>query len=147
MKVSVVHWCSITSKRWRKMLAGVLLLLDNALVHSEYVTQAETANCSFELLFHPPYSLELTPSEFFLCPKNQIPPALSLFWKKWWGHMSCGGVFEVPGCPLSFRDGNKNAWALSGQVHWCQGGTIVKIRENCFSDFFWVRLRNFERLT
>lgn len=60
---------AIKQKRPGKLRAGVLLLQDNAPVHTAQVAVAEAANCGFELLPHPPYSPDLAPSDFFLFPK------------------------------------------------------------------------------
>ena len=51
------------------MLHGLLLLQDNAPVHTAQVAVAEATKCGFELLPHPPYSPDLAPSDFYLFPK------------------------------------------------------------------------------
>ncbi|XP_030003909.1 histone-lysine N-methyltransferase SETMAR-like [Sphaeramia orbicularis] len=56
----------IKAKRRGKLRAGVLLLQDNAPVHTAQVAVAEAHNCGFELLPHPPYSPDLAPSDFYL---------------------------------------------------------------------------------
>uniref|UniRef100_A0A672ZDH7 Mos1 transposase HTH domain-containing protein n=1 Tax=Sphaeramia orbicularis TaxID=375764 RepID=A0A672ZDH7_9TELE len=50
----------IKAKRRGKLRAGVLLLQDNAPVHTAQVAVAEAHNCGFELLPHPPYSPDLS---------------------------------------------------------------------------------------
>ena len=59
---------AIKSKRQGKLCAGVLLLQDNAPVHTAQVAVTEAERCGFELLPHAPYSPDLAPSEFYLFP-------------------------------------------------------------------------------
>ncbi len=59
---------AIKEKRRGKLRAGVLLLQDNAPVHTSQVAVASATKCGFELLPHPPYSPDLAPSDFFLFP-------------------------------------------------------------------------------
>ena len=49
-----------------KLAAGVLLLHDNAPVHKSRVAQAAIRECKFEQLNHPPYSLDLASSDYYL---------------------------------------------------------------------------------
>ncbi|CAH1257192.1 SETMAR [Branchiostoma lanceolatum] len=60
---------AIKEKRRGKLRAGVLLLQDNAPVHTAHVSVAAATQCGFELLPHPPYSPDLAPSDFYLFPK------------------------------------------------------------------------------
>ena len=53
-------------KRRGKLTQGVLLHHDNAPAHTSHVATATTHDCGFELLSHPPYSLDLAPSDFHL---------------------------------------------------------------------------------
>ena len=48
---------------------GVLLLHDNAPVHTSRVSQVAIKPCGFEELNHPPYSPDLAPSDFYLFRK------------------------------------------------------------------------------
>ena len=57
---------AIKEKRRGKLAAGVLLLHDNAPVHKSRVAQAAIRECKFEQLNHPPYSLDLAPSDYYL---------------------------------------------------------------------------------
>ncbi len=59
----------IKAKRHGKLKKGVLLLQDNAPVHTACVATTAAAKLGFELLPHPPYSPDLAPSDFFLFPK------------------------------------------------------------------------------
>lgn len=59
----------IKLKRRRKPRGDVILLEDNALVHTAQVAVAKAANSGFELLSHSAYSPGLGPSDFFLFPK------------------------------------------------------------------------------
>ena len=57
---------AIKEKRRGKLAADVLLLHDNAPVHKSRVAQAAIRECKFEQLNHPPYSLDLAPSDYYL---------------------------------------------------------------------------------
>lgn len=46
----------------------MFLLQDNVPIHTAQITVAETANCAFELLPHPPYSPDIALPDF-LFPK------------------------------------------------------------------------------
>lgn len=58
----------IKKKRRGKLAAGVLLLHDNAPVHTARVSKAAARDCGFEEIQHPPYSPDLAPSDYFLFP-------------------------------------------------------------------------------
>ena len=55
----------IARKRRGKLTRGVLLLQDNAPAND----MTAVSECGFEVLPHPPYSLYLDPSDFYLFPK------------------------------------------------------------------------------
>ena len=57
---------AIREKRRGKLATGVLLLHNNAPVLKSRVAQAAIRECRFEQLNHPPYSPDLTPSEYCL---------------------------------------------------------------------------------
>jgi histone-lysine N-methyltransferase SETMAR len=57
---------SIKEKRCGKLTMVVLLLHDNAPAHTARVAQAAIRNFGFDQLNHPPYSLDLAPSDFYL---------------------------------------------------------------------------------
>ncbi|XP_063394736.1 histone-lysine N-methyltransferase SETMAR-like [Cydia fagiglandana] len=59
---------AIKEKRRGKLTKGVLLLCDNAPVHTAHIAKAAIVECGFETATHPPYSPDLAPSDFFLCP-------------------------------------------------------------------------------
>ena len=59
---------AINTKRRGKLRSGILLLQDNAPVHTAQMAMA-TERCSFVLLPHAPYSLDFVPSDFYLFPK------------------------------------------------------------------------------
>ena len=61
-------------KRRGKFTKGVLFLHDNALAHRALATQKELAYPGFQCLDHPPYSPDLTPSDYHLFPglKKQL---------------------------------------------------------------------------
>ena len=58
----------------RKVTKGVLFLQDNALAHQELATQKKLNYLGFQCLDHPPYSLDLAPSDYHLFPglKKQL---------------------------------------------------------------------------
>ena len=59
----------IKIKRRGKLTKGVLFHQDNAPVHKSVIAMAAIHNCGFKLIEHPPYSLDLAPSDFHLFPK------------------------------------------------------------------------------
>ena len=58
----------IARKRRGKLKRGVLLLQDNAPAHTSQVAMTAATKCGFEVLPHPPYSLYMAPSDFYLFP-------------------------------------------------------------------------------
>ena len=50
-------------------MRSVLLLHDNAPAHTSRVVMTAATECGFEVLLHPPYSPDMTPSDFCLFPK------------------------------------------------------------------------------
>ena len=54
------------AKRRGKIGKGVLLLHDNAPVHSAQVAKRAIRDAGFEEINHAPYSSDLTPSDYFL---------------------------------------------------------------------------------
>ena len=54
-----------TATPW-KVSAGVLLLHDNAPAHKSCISRAAIRKCGFVELNHPPYSPDLSPSDYFL---------------------------------------------------------------------------------
>src|ERR1051325_7851624 len=59
---------AIKEKRRGKLARGVMLLQDNAPVHTSHIAQASLRECKFVQVPHPPYSPDLAPSAFFLFP-------------------------------------------------------------------------------
>jgi len=57
-----------------KVTKGVLFLHDNAPAHRALVTQKKLAYVGFQCLDHPPYSMDLAPSDYHLFPglKKQL---------------------------------------------------------------------------
>jgi len=64
----------LKAKRHGKVTKGVLFLHDNAPAHRALATQKKLAYLGFECLDHPPYSLDLVPSDYHLFPglKKQL---------------------------------------------------------------------------
>ena len=54
-----------TETPW-KVVAGVLLLHENASAHKSRTSRAAIRKCGFVVLNHPPYSPDLAPSDYFL---------------------------------------------------------------------------------
>ncbi|GFV90615.1 mariner Mos1 transposase [Trichonephila clavipes] len=57
---------AIQNKRSRMLTKRVRLLHDNAWPHTAFVTKALLKQFEWEVLGHPPYSLDLSPSDFHL---------------------------------------------------------------------------------
>ncbi|KAM9410534.1 histone-lysine N-methyltransferase SETMAR-like isoform 1-T1 [Pholidichthys leucotaenia] len=57
------------TERHGLLTKGVHLLQDGALVHNSHVAQMEAWSCGYEILPYPPYSSNLTPSDFHLFPR------------------------------------------------------------------------------
>jgi len=64
----------LKEKRLGKVTKGVLFLHDNAPAHQALATQKKLAYLGFQCPDHPPYSLDLAPSDYHLFPglKNQL---------------------------------------------------------------------------
>jgi len=58
----------LKEKRRGKVTKGVLFLHDNAPAHRALVTQKKVAYLGFQCLYNPPYSPDLTPSDYHLFP-------------------------------------------------------------------------------
>ena len=57
---------ALHEKSHGKLSAGVLLLHDNAPTHKSRTSRAAIRKCGFIELNHPPYSPDLSPSDYFL---------------------------------------------------------------------------------
>ena len=67
---SLLHKLRDDIKKRRGMLSrGVLLLHDNAPVHTAAVAKAAVKECGFEEIEHPPYSPDLAPRDDYLFSK------------------------------------------------------------------------------
>jgi len=64
----------LKGKRRGKFTNGVLFLHGNAPAHRALATQKKLAYLGFQCLEHPPYSPDLSPSDYHLLPrlKNQL---------------------------------------------------------------------------
>ena len=58
----------LKEKRRGNVTKGVLFLQDNAPVHRALATQKKLAYLGFQCLHHPPYSPDLSPSDYHLFP-------------------------------------------------------------------------------
>jgi histone-lysine N-methyltransferase SETMAR len=59
----------IVTKRPHLKKKKVLLHQDNAPVHTSAVAMVKIHELQFELIYHPPYSPDLSPRDFLLLPK------------------------------------------------------------------------------
>lgn len=114
----------IMSKCWRKLRTEVLLIVDNAPIHTVPVVVAVNVS-SFELLYHR--LLSRISCIWLLVSWSQIPPAKQPFSKEWWDHMCCGEFTTF------FRDEN----AMSEFVHW-----IVGLRTLTLRGRIWKYMKN-----
>jgi len=76
----------LKKKRCRKVTKGVLFLHDNAPAHQTLATQKELAFLGFHCLDHPPYSLDLAPSDYHLFPGLKKAIERSPFFIRCRGH-------------------------------------------------------------
>ena len=91
-------------KRRGKFIKGVLFLHDNAPAHRALATQKKLAYLGFQCLDYPPYSPDLVPSDYHLCPGLK---------KQWRGsHFSSDA--EVTAAAETCLDGQKPDFFLSG---------------------------------
>ena len=58
----------IARKTRGKLTRGVLLLQDNAPVHTSQVAMTAATECGFEIPPHPPYSPDIAHSELYMFP-------------------------------------------------------------------------------
>ena len=58
----------LKTKRRGNFTKGVLFLHDNAAAHRALATQKKLAYLGFQYLDHPPYSLDMAPSNYHLFP-------------------------------------------------------------------------------
>jgi histone-lysine N-methyltransferase SETMAR len=65
---SLLMQLNLKEKRHGKVTKGVLFLHDNALAHQALATQKKMAYLGLQCLDHPPYSLDLAPSDYHLFP-------------------------------------------------------------------------------
>ena len=54
----------IARKRRGKLSRGVLFLQNNAPAHTSQVAMTAATECGFEIFPHPPYFLDMAPSDF-----------------------------------------------------------------------------------
>jgi histone-lysine N-methyltransferase SETMAR len=75
---------AIRRKRPSQVTRGVLLHHDNARPHTARATQERIQDLQCKLLEHPPYSLDLAPSDFYLFGllKNHLGANVSLMMKR-----------------------------------------------------------------
>jgi len=94
---------TLKEKRCRKV-EGVLFLHYNAPAHRALATQKKLAYLSFQCLDHPPYSLDLAPSDYHLFPelKKQLESR----------HFSSDA--EVIAAMVTWLEGQPSEFFLSG---------------------------------
>jgi len=72
-----------------KITKGVLFLHDSAPAHQALATHKKLAYVGFHCLDHPPYSLDLAPSDYHLFPGLKKTIARSPFFVRRRGHCCC----------------------------------------------------------
>jgi len=82
----------LKEKRHRKVTKGVLFLHDNSPAHWALATQKKLAYLGFQCLDHPPYSLDLAPSDYHLFPGLKKTIERSPFFIRHRGHCCCGDL-------------------------------------------------------
>ena len=70
---------AITTNHREKIARGVLFHQDNAPAYKAAVSMATIHQCGLEIIDHPPYSQDLTPSDFHLFPDLKKHLAGQLF--------------------------------------------------------------------
>jgi len=65
-------WSSIQNKRCRMLTKGVVLLHNNVWTYTAACTNALIKLFSWEIFDHPPYSLDLAPSDYRLFTKMKV---------------------------------------------------------------------------
>jgi len=83
----------LKEKRRRKFTKGFLFLHDNAPAHRALPTQKKLAYLGFQFLDHPPYSLDLAPSDYHLFPGLKTIER-SPFFIRHGGHCCSGDLVE-----------------------------------------------------
>lgn len=68
-----LHHC-IKEKMHEKLMLGIVVFLDSALVHKSKVAQAAIPECGREELNHPAYNSDLSTSDYFL--RRNLQPHL-----------------------------------------------------------------------
>ena len=63
-----------------KLIRSVLLLQDNAPAHTSQVAMTAATECGFKILPYPPYFPDMTPSDFYLFLKTEIPSSWYTTW-------------------------------------------------------------------
>jgi len=82
----------LKEKRRGKFTNGVLFLHDNAPAHRALATQKKLAYLGFQCLDHPPYSLDLAPSDYHLFPGLKKTIERSPFFVRRGGHCYRGDL-------------------------------------------------------
>jgi len=113
---------AVKEKR-RRMLTrgrGPLLLHGNAPALMSQVAQAIVKDIGFEQLSHPPYSPDLTPSDWLLpISKSEAAPSPNeVFW--WWWAVAGHGAVSRQHAPGILFDWNKRTFWQMWKVYWCK---------------------------
>jgi len=108
---------ALKSKHWGKLRHGVLLLHDNAPAHTSAVAMSTAAECGYELLTHPPCSLDLVLSPTCNCSHCWKNTWVAHIIKWQWRHCIGGGLSS--GARWTFlQDWYTEAAETMEQVHW-----------------------------
>ena len=82
----------LKEKRGGKVTKGILFLHDNALAYRALATQKKLAYVGFQCLDHPPYSPDLTLSDYHLFPGLKKQIERSPFFVQHGGHCCYGDL-------------------------------------------------------
>ena len=91
----LVQLKDILKEKWcRKVTKGVLFLHNSPLAHWALATQKKLAYLGFPCHDHPPYSLDLAPSDYHLFPGLKKTIESSPFFVQHGGHCCCGDLVD-----------------------------------------------------
>jgi hypothetical protein len=72
LRVHILLYVWVLTSLW--LSKEILFLQENAAPHKAVITHHKLTDLHFEVLKHPAYSLDLAPSDYYLCPNLFIKP-------------------------------------------------------------------------